>query len=105
VPPLYPEDTKDPVVAALMQAYFLLAVQVKNCQNLILSFQGFPGNAKANILMTMPAPMPNTAYSVAICPDYNTTVWVTGKSTTQFTCNFGTVTPTANQVIDFIVIG
>jgi hypothetical protein len=104
VPAIYSQNSSDPVTLSIMQALFLLAREVKDCHNAILSFQGFPGNGVGSFGVTLPAPMPNAAYSVAICPDYNTTVWTSGKSATAFTCNFGTVVPAPGHVIDFLVI-
>ncbi len=44
----------------------------------------------------------DTAYGVNVTPNWGTTVYVTAKTTTQFTVNFGTVAP-ANATIDWHV--
>lgn len=41
----------------------------------------------------------NASYGVTVTPNWNTTVWVTGKTTTQCTINFGTMAP-ANATVD-----
>jgi len=39
---------------------------------------------------TLPLAEQDTSYGVHVIPNWNTTVWVTGKTTTQCTINFGT---------------
>lgn len=40
-------------------------------------------------------------YGVSATPNWGTTVWVTGKTTTQFVLNFGTGAP-ANATVDVL---
>lgn len=42
-------------------------------------------------------------YQIVATPSWNTTVWVTSKSTTGFTLNFGTSAPDANQTVAWLM--
>lgn len=44
---------------------------------------------------------PDTSYGVQATPSWGTTVWVTNRTTTGFTLNFGTGAP-ANAVVDVL---
>lgn len=52
------------------------------------------------VAVTFGQPEVDTAYGVAACPNWGTTVWVTSKATTGFTLNFGTAAP-ASASVDF----
>ena len=54
-----------------------------------------------NVAVTFPRSEVDTNYGVNATPSWNTTVWVTAKSTTGCTINFGTVAP-AGATVDFI---
>jgi hypothetical protein len=51
--------------------------------------------------VTLPKPMPDANYRVAVSANANETVWVTGKSVTQFTLNSSVATSTAT--VEWIV--
>lgn len=44
----------------------------------------------------------NSNYGLMMCPNWNTTFWVTDKSTTGFKANFGTVSP-SDAFLDYSV--
>jgi hypothetical protein len=44
----------------------------------------------------------DTKYSVGVSPAWNTTYWITGKSTTGFTINFGTA-PSGASTLDWLI--
>ena len=93
------------VIRQLIQEHQQLAQEVVVCHNLVHSFTVNPGNGVASVAVTIPAPMPDTTYSIAAMPDYGTTCYYSSKSKTGFTLNFGTVTPSANQVILITIVG
>jgi len=41
--------------------------------------------------------------AVYVTPQWNTTVWITGKTTTGFTINFGTAAPTGGSYVDWVI--
>lgn len=45
---------------------------------------------------------PDTSYGVHATPSWNTSVWLTGRTVTQFTLNFGAAAP-ANATVDYTV--
>ncbi len=55
-----------------------------------------------SLQVTLPVPEPDTNYGVLVVPQWNTTVWVTNKTTTGFTINFGTA-PTTDNALDWFV--
>lgn len=52
-------------------------------------------------VITFPRTEVDTSYGVLATPNWGTTVWVTNKSTTGCTVNFGTAAP-ANATVDLI---
>jgi len=50
------------------------------------------------VLVTFPRAEVDTAYGVLVTPSWNTTVWVTGKTTTGCTVNAGTAAPAGGTV-------
>ncbi len=44
---------------------------------------------------------PNATYGVTITPAWGTTAWVTNRTTTGFTANFGTVAPGGGSTMSF----
>jgi len=44
-----------------------------------------------------------TNYAVYVTPQWNTSVWITGKTTTGFTINFGTAAPTGGSYVDWVI--
>lgn len=51
--------------------------------------------------VTLPRTEPDANYGVTVTPSWGTTVFVTGKTTTGFTVNFGTAAPSGAS-FDFI---
>ena len=48
----------------------------------------------------------SSTYTPVISPNWNTTWWITGKTTTQFVVNFGTPAPDdGTGVIDWFLTG
>jgi len=45
----------------------------------------------------------NVYYAVYVTPQWNTSVWITGKTTTGFTINFGTAAPTGGSYVDWVI--
>ena len=56
-----------------------------------------------SLSIVLPVAQPNANYAVLVCPNWNTTVWITGKTSTGFTINFGTPAPTGGGYVDFFV--
>jgi len=56
-----------------------------------------------SLTITLPVAEPDTNYGVLVTPAWNTNCWVTGKTTTDFTVNFGTPAPTGGSYIDWFV--
>ena len=47
----------------------------------------------------------SASYSISVAPGWNTTWWVTAKSSTGFTIEFGTPAPSGGSTFDWIVDG
>ena len=47
--------------------------------------------------------LPSTNYAVYVTPQWNTSYWITGKTTTGFTINFGTAAPTGGSALDWVI--
>jgi len=56
-----------------------------------------------SLAVTLSTALPSTNYAVYVTPQWNTSVWVTGKSTTGFTINFGTAAPTGGSYVDWVI--
>ena len=56
-----------------------------------------------SLAVSLPTTLPNTNYAVYVTPQWNTSVWVTGKTTTGFTINFGTAAPTGGSYVDWVI--
>jgi len=56
-----------------------------------------------SLAVTLPTTLQNTNYAVYVTPQWNTSVWITGKTTTGFTINFGTAAPTGGSALDWVV--
>lgn len=55
--------------------------------------------AATSVAVVFPREEPDAGYGVVATPNWGTTVWVTNKSTTGCTINFGTGAP-ANATVD-----
>lgn len=51
--------------------------------------------------VTFEREMPDTNYGAVATPNWSTTVYVTNRTTTGFTLNFGTAAP-ANATVDYV---
>ena len=56
-----------------------------------------------SLAVSLPLTLPNTNYAVYVTPQWNTSVWVTNKTTTGFTINFGTAAPTGGSYVDWVI--
>ena len=56
-----------------------------------------------SLAVTLSQTLPSTNYAVYVTPQWNTTVWITGKTTTGFTINFGTAAPTGGSYVDWVI--
>ena len=54
------------------------------------------------VVVTLPRLEQDVNYGVLLTPTWGTTCWVTARSTTQFTANFGTA-PGGSDTFDWIV--
>ena len=59
--------------------------------------------AATSLAVTLSQTLPNTNYAVYVTPQWNTSVWITGKTTTGFTINFGTAAPTGGSALDWVI--
>ena len=59
--------------------------------------------AATSLAVTLPQTLPSTNYAVYVTPQWNTTVWITGKTSTGFTINFGTAAPTGGSYVDWVI--
>jgi hypothetical protein len=57
--------------------------------------------AASSVAVTFPRTEVDASYGVVATPNWGTTVWVTNKTTTGCTINFGTAAP-ASATVDFI---
>lgn len=58
--------------------------------------------SSTSVNITFATTKPNTNYSVSVAPSWNTTFYVTNKTTTGFTINFGTA-PGSSSPVDWTV--
>jgi len=56
-----------------------------------------------SLAVTLSQTLPSTNYAVYVTPQWNTSVWVTSKTTTGFTINFGTAAPTGGSALDWVI--
>jgi len=56
-----------------------------------------------SLAVTLPITLPSTNYAVYVTPQWNTSYWITGKTTTGFTINFGTAAPTGGSYVDWVI--
>ena len=56
-----------------------------------------------SLAVSLPLTLNTTNYAVYVTPQWNTSVWVTGKTTTGFTINFGTAAPTGGSYVDWVI--
>jgi len=56
-----------------------------------------------SLAVTLSQNLNTTNYAVYVTPQWNTTVWITGKTSTGFTINFGTAAPTGGSYVDWVI--
>ena len=56
-----------------------------------------------SLAVTLSSTLPSTNYAVYVTPQWNTSYWITGKTTTGFTINFGTAAPTGGSALDWVI--
>jgi len=56
-----------------------------------------------SLAVSLPLTLPITNYAVYVTPQWNTSVWITNKTTTGFTINFGTAAPTGGSYVDWVI--
>jgi hypothetical protein len=56
-----------------------------------------------SLAVTLSQNLNTTNYSVYVTPQWNTSVWITGKTSTGFTINFGTAAPTGGSYVDWVI--
>ena len=56
-----------------------------------------------SINITLPVSEEDADYGVLVTPHWDTSVWITNKTTSGFTVNFGTAAPTGGSYIDWFV--
>ena len=56
-----------------------------------------------SLAVTLSVTLPSTNYAVYVTPQWNTSYWITGKTTTGFTINFGTAAPTGGSALDWVI--
>ncbi len=57
--------------------------------------------AASSVAVTFPRTEVDTSYGVCATPSWSSTVWISGKTTTGCTLNFGTAAP-AGATVDYI---
>ena len=108
--PTYPGDPSPPRDGELFlvsgrlryrgSAFFFVAHQDEILKRvLVLTNQEVAEGAVSTNVTFTPA-QPDTNYHVVATPSWNTTVYVTNKSTGGFTVNYGTAAPSGGGVVD-----
>lgn len=80
--------------------------KVDNAGRLYLRQKGVSvavSEGSTSINITLPVSEEDTNYGVLVTPYWNTSVWITNKTTSGFTVNFGTAAPTGGSYIDWFV--
>jgi len=74
-----------------------------NLQNFLRGNNVAVAAGATSLAVTLSQTLPSTNYAVYVTPQWNTTVWITGKTTTGFTINFGTAAPTGGSYVDWVI--
>ena len=74
-----------------------------NLQNFLRGNNVAVAAGATSLAVTLSQTLPSTNYAVYVTPQWNTSVWVTGKTTTGFTINFGTAAPTGGSALDWVI--
>jgi len=74
-----------------------------NLQNFLRGNNVAVAAGATSLAVTLSQTLPSTNYAVYVTPQWNTSVWITGKSTTGFTINFGTAAPTGGSYVDWVI--
>jgi hypothetical protein len=105
IPREWPFPTKDAFlkdpISYLADMYAALAEELANPNWKLEGTQTVAGGLTTQVVTTTIDRLPAT---VTATPDWGTTVWVTGISTTGFTLHFGTAAPGGGGNVGWIVI-
>jgi hypothetical protein len=108
--PTYPGDPDPPRTGELFlvsgrlryrgSAFYFVAHQDEILRRVIVrTNQPVSGGATFTDVNFSPA-QPDTSYHVVVTPSWNTTIYITQKTTTGFRINYGTAAPSGGGVID-----
>jgi len=78
-------------------------INYANVQNYLKGNNVAVAAGATSLAVTLSLTLPNTNYAVYVTPQWNTSVWITGKTTTGFTINFGTAAPTGGSALDWVI--
>lgn len=89
-----------PYFQGFVRGYVMILAQQTNLlQSHIQTFNASWG-AVASIVLNLAVPFPTTDYGVYVCPFQNNgAIWVTGRTTTQFTLNFGVAAAGSGEIL------
>ena len=102
------QNIKGSVITGAVFSISNPGANIPNAWNLIV-VNYFKGNNVAvaagatSLAVSLSLTLPNTNYAVYVTPQWNTSVWITGKTTTGFTINFGTAAPTGGSYVDWVI--
>jgi len=102
------QNIKGGIIAGAVFSISSPGANIPNAWNLIV-VNYFKGNNVAvaagatSLAVTLSLTLPTTNYAVYVTPQWNTSVWITGKTTTGFTINFGTAAPTGGSALDWVI--
>jgi len=82
---------------------FIPSLQNYTLQNFLKGNNVAVAAGATSLAVTLSQTLPSTNYAVYVTPQWNTSVWVTGKTTTGFTINFGTAAPTGGSALDWVI--
>jgi len=74
-----------------------------NVQNIFKGNNVAVAAGATSLAVSLSKTLSNTNYAVYVTPQWNTSVWITGKTTTGFTINFGTAAPTGGSYVDWVM--
>jgi hypothetical protein len=98
VPEIYYVSSVDRVRVRLSAGFSTLQTEQDVLRRRLVSPNRVVTSGASSVTITFGTAEPDTDYAVFVTPNWNTSVWVTGKTTTQFVVNFGTVAPTGATI-------
>ena len=101
---LSPPPDPAKAISQLYDEHRSLAFEVTECHSRIQQFSVLVIAGATTATITMPAPARTSKYFAWAMPGYNAgAIWISGRTTTQFTLNFVTLLG-VNHTWDFLVI-